>query len=70
MEAAAEKIGAVYRDLGRGEEFRAQFYDAPHQFNIAMQEDAFEWLKKSLAPNRTTGPASNRMSHDASTLVR
>ena len=25
-----------------------QFYDVPHQFNVQMQEDAFDWLERWL----------------------
>ncbi len=48
MEAAAEKIRAVYGDLKRPERFRSAFYDVPHQFNAQMQEEAFVWLEKWL----------------------
>ncbi|MEK7404129.1 MAG: dienelactone hydrolase family protein [Acidobacteriota bacterium] len=50
MEAAAEKIRAVYADLKHPERFRAKFYDVPHQFNVEMQEEAFEWLESRLGP--------------------
>jgi dienelactone hydrolase len=49
MDAAAEKIKAVYADLKHPDRFRAQFYDVPHQFNAQMQQDAFAWLEKWLA---------------------
>jgi len=48
MEAAAEKIRAVYAALGRPERYQYRFYDVPHQFNAAMQEEAFAWLEKWL----------------------
>jgi dienelactone hydrolase len=48
MEAAAEKIRAVYGDLKHPERFRSKFYDVPHQFNVEMQEGAFVWLEKWL----------------------
>jgi len=46
MEEAAEKIRRVYQDLGHAERFQMKFYDVPHQFNVQMQEEAFEWLEK------------------------
>ncbi len=49
MESAAEKIRAVYADLKRPERYRSKFYDVPHQFNVAMQEEAFAWLEQWLA---------------------
>ncbi len=48
MEAAAEKIRAVYTDLKHPERFRSKFYDVPHQFNLEMQEEAFAWLEQWL----------------------
>jgi len=44
MEQAAEKIRSVYADLKHPERFRSRFYDVPHQFNVEMQEEAFQWL--------------------------
>jgi dienelactone hydrolase len=49
MEQAAEKLHSIYADLKRPERFDARFYDVPHQFNVQMQEEAFEWLKKWLS---------------------
>jgi dienelactone hydrolase len=48
MQQAADKIARVYQDLGHPERFRMRFYDVPHQFNVKMQEEAFEWLEKWL----------------------
>jgi dienelactone hydrolase len=48
MDAAVEKIRAVYADLKQPERFRGQFYDVPHEFNAGMQEDAFRWLERWL----------------------
>jgi dienelactone hydrolase len=52
MDAAAEKIRAVYADLKHPERFQAKYYDVPHQFNAEMQSEAFDWLQKWLAPRR------------------
>ena len=48
MDAAAEKIRAVYSALGRAERYQYRYYDVPHQFNAGMQEEAFAWLEKWL----------------------
>ncbi len=48
MADAAAKIRNVYAKEGHPERFRAQTYDVPHSFNVAMQEDAFAWLEKWL----------------------
>ena len=53
MEEAATKIQKVYQSLGRPDKYRSKFYDAPHQFNVEMQEDAFDWLETWLSrPSR------------------
>jgi len=52
MEAAAGKIQAVYADLRRPERFRSKFFDAPHQFNAEMQEEAFAWFDRWLKTGR------------------
>jgi dienelactone hydrolase len=49
MEQAAEKLRLVYAGLKRPERFKSEFYDVPHQFNVQMQEAAFEWLGKWLS---------------------
>jgi dienelactone hydrolase len=48
MEAAADKIRAVFADQKHAERFQSRFYDVPHQFNAEMQDDAFAWLEKWL----------------------
>lgn len=48
MEQAAAKIQNVFSELKRTERFRSEFYDVPHQFNVEMQEQAFDWLAKWL----------------------
>jgi hypothetical protein len=48
METAISKIQAVYADLKHSERFTSRFYDVPHEFNIGMQQDAFQWLEKWL----------------------
>jgi dienelactone hydrolase len=49
MESAVETIRSVYQDRKRSDHFQSKFYDVPHQFNVDMQQDAFAWLKKTLA---------------------
>jgi dienelactone hydrolase len=48
MAQAAAKIQNVCAKEGHPERFRAESYDAPHSFTVAMQEDAFAWLEKWL----------------------
>jgi hypothetical protein len=48
MDAAAEKLRAVYASSGRPEKYQHRVYDAPHQFNVGMQDEAFAWLERWL----------------------
>jgi dienelactone hydrolase len=48
MDAAVQKIGAVYSELKQPERFMGRYYDVPHQFNPEMQDDAFDWLSRWL----------------------
>jgi hypothetical protein len=50
MKAAVEHIQAIYRKAGAPSRFQSGFYDEPHTFSIAMQEEAFDWLDKWLQP--------------------
>lgn len=48
MEASVEKIAKVYEKAGVKEKFSGRFYDAPHRFDVAMQDEAFAWLDQQL----------------------
>lgn len=48
MEAAVAKLSRVYAKAGLPERFRGTFYDEPHSFKPAMQEEAFDWLDRWL----------------------
>lgn len=50
VNAAFEKIGAVYAKAGVPERFQGVTYDGPHEFNAEMQERAFAWLDGILKP--------------------
>jgi hypothetical protein len=42
------KLEACYTKAGIGEKVRNRLYDTPHEFNAAMQEEAWDWLKRWL----------------------
>ena len=48
MQSACNKIERNYAKAGLPERFQSRFYDVPHQFNRAMQQDAFDWLARWL----------------------
>jgi len=46
MKGAVEKLTKVYAKAGLPDRFRATFYDVPHSFRPAMQDEAFAWLER------------------------
>jgi dienelactone hydrolase len=48
MKESVAKIAAVYEKAGVKEQFAGRFYDAPHMFTKAMQDEAFAWLDAHL----------------------
>jgi dienelactone hydrolase len=48
VRAAFEKIEQCFRKAGVPERQRCRLYDAPHEFNLRMQAEAWEWLERSL----------------------
>jgi dienelactone hydrolase len=48
MQESVEKIAAVYEKASAGEQFSGRFYDAPHRFTKAMQDEAFDWFDEVL----------------------
>lgn len=45
---AFDRIGAAYAKAGVAERFTGRMFDVPHQFNLSMQEEAFDWLDRWL----------------------
>jgi dienelactone hydrolase len=48
MQDAVDRVAATYKAAGVAEAFTGTFYDEPHQFTKAMQDDAFAWFEKRL----------------------
>jgi dienelactone hydrolase len=48
MKESVEKIAAVFEKAEAKKQFAGRFYDVPHQFTRAMQDDAFDWLDRHL----------------------
>ena len=46
MDAAFLKIDKCYAKAGAADRQRCKMYDAPHEFNVQMQADAWDWLKR------------------------
>ena len=48
MEAAHLRLKEHYSRSGNPEAYDGRFYPGPHKFDLAMQQDAFAWLKRKL----------------------
>ena len=48
MDEAVRRIAATYHAAGCPNQFSGRFYDEPHRFTVAMQDEAFAWLDKHL----------------------
>ncbi len=48
MERAADELAAVFAASGAPERFRTSWYPGTHQFNRAMQTEAFSWFERWL----------------------
>jgi dienelactone hydrolase len=48
VRAAFGKIEACFRKAGVAERQQCRLYDTPHEFNPAMQDEAWAWIEKSL----------------------
>jgi dienelactone hydrolase len=46
VKAAFDKIARCYAKAGAPDRQRCRLYDAPHEFNLAMQTEAWEWIKR------------------------
>ena len=48
VQAAFTKIRQCFQKAGAPDRQRCQLYEAPHQFNLTMQADAWQWLERAL----------------------
>lgn len=48
MQSAIQRITELYQAAGCPNQFRGRFYDEPHRWTIAMQNEAFDWLDEKL----------------------
>jgi dienelactone hydrolase len=52
MQSSVQRIAELYRAGGRPDQFLGHFYDEPHRWTIAMQDEAFAWLDEKLNHRR------------------
>jgi len=50
---AFAKMREVWKSRGAGDMLTTRLLPVPHQFNAAMQDEAFEWLDRQLRPQTT-----------------
>ena len=48
MQRADRMIADIYRAASAEDKYRCSYYPGPHKFDIAMQEEAFDWYDKWL----------------------
>jgi dienelactone hydrolase len=48
MQEACHHIERIYEKAGCADNYKYKFYDNDHEFNLQMQEDAFNWLETWL----------------------
>lgn len=48
MQSSVKRIAELYQAADCADQFRGRFYDEPHRWTIAMQDDAFAWLDEKL----------------------
>ena len=48
VEEAYSKMRKVWESQNVGEKLLTKLWDVPHEFNVEMQEEAFEWLDSQL----------------------
>lgn len=48
MQESIRRIGDLYASAGVPDRFSGRFYDEPHRWTRAMQDEAFDWLDRQL----------------------
>ena len=48
-QGAVKKIERIFAKAGAPDHYEGVFFDGPHEFNVEMQERAFDWLADTLA---------------------
>ena len=48
VNAAFDKIGRIYAKAGVRDRQRCSLYNAPHEFNLTMQDEAWEWFRRFI----------------------
>lgn len=54
MQSSVKRIAELYQAAGSFDQFLGRFYDEPHRWTIAMQDEAFSWLDEKLSHCRSS----------------
>ncbi len=46
VKASFKKLEACYAKAGAADKVRTRLYDTPHEFNVEMQSEAWDWLRR------------------------
>jgi dienelactone hydrolase len=46
VKASFEKLASCYNKAGMPDRFRGRLYNTPHEFNLGMQAEAWDWLRR------------------------
>ena len=52
MQSSVQRIAELFQMAGCPDQFLGRFYDEPHRWTIAMQDEAFSWLDEKLNHRR------------------
>jgi hypothetical protein len=52
IEEAFSKMYSVWNSQKAGDNLVTKLYDAPHEYNLTMQDDAFRWLNRIFKVNQ------------------
>lgn len=59
MQSSVKRIAELYQAAGCADQFVGRFYDEPHRWTIAMQDEAFAWLDEKLGNRRSGWPRNS-----------
>lgn len=54
MQSSVKRIAELYQASESTNQFLGRFYDEPHRWTIAMQDEAFSWLDEKLSHRRSS----------------
>lgn len=56
---AVAKIRRIYAQMGAADRYEGVFFEGPHEFNLQMQERAFDWPARQLYLEKDVKPGNH-----------